>query len=270
MWEAILDRLTAYRCAFEIRETAGPGAAENIARQASNEDFHAIVVAGGDGTINEAVNGLVGTDMPMAVIPLGTANVLAAEIGLSSNSTNVARTIISGTAKPAHLGLVNGRHFILMAGIGFDAHVVKNVRPQMKRRFGKGAYVLETLRALSTFTFQTYHLNLDGQDWQAASAIIANGHYYGGRFVCAPDASLDQTDLHCCLFAKPGRWNTMRYAGGLLTGTLGSFPDVHVVPARKIIIDGPPADPVQGDGDILAVLPATIQAAPQTINIIRP
>lgn len=270
LWESVLAQLDRMGCDVTVRETSGCGAAETLASQAARGDFHAAIVAGGDGTINEAVNGLIGSSLPMGIIPLGTANVLAAEIGLPVKAEAIARTILCGRARPAHVGEANGRHFIQMAGVGFDAHVVRNVSTALKRKIGKGAYVFESVRALAAFDFPRYRLTLDGVPCEAASAIVANGHFYGGRFVCAPDASLEDPRFHVCLFERSGAWNAMRYANALLLGRLGKLRDVRIVPATEIVVEGPLGDPVQGDGDIVATLPATIRPAAHAVNLIRP
>src|SRR5262249_60700955 len=149
-----------------------------------------LVIAGGGGTINEAVNGLLsrggGAASPLALVPLGTANVLANEIGLVTAPAAVARTIARGAAVRAYVGIANGRCFTAMAGAGFDAHVVAHVSLRLKRLLGKGAYVLESLRQLWRFPFPRYRVTIDGQSYDAASVIVAKGHYYGGRHLRAP------------------------------------------------------------------------------------
>lgn len=257
-------------CHVETRETAGPGAAEDMARAACRSAYDAIVVAGGDGTINEAVNGLVGGGVPLGIIPMGTANVLAAELGLPADAAGIAQVIVSGVAAPAYLGLVNGRHFIQMAGVGFDAYVVSRVGARTKRLLGKGAYVLESIRALWGFGFPRYRLTIDGTVYMAASAVIAKGHYYGGRFTCAPDARLDDPTLHVCLFEAQGPWNALRYAAGLALGRLHRMADTRIVVSTFIVVEGPAGDPIQGDGEILNVLPSIVSVAATTFPVLRP
>ncbi len=257
-------------CRIEIRNTKGPGAAEDLARTARYGGYDAVIVAGGDGTINEAVNGLAGGNVPLGVIPMGTANVLAAELDLPEGATAIARIIADGASFPVHLGQANGRFFIQMAGIGFDAYVVSHVNPRLKRLLGKGAYICESVRALWSFAFPHYRLTIDGETYDAASAVIANGHYYGGRFTCAPTARIDHPILHVCLFERAGPWHALRYAAGLALGRLDRMRDVRIVETDFIVIEGPTGDPLQGDGEILNVLPATISVAPVTIRVLRP
>jgi diacylglycerol kinase family enzyme len=154
-----------------------------------------------------------------------------------------------------------------MAGVGFDAHVVANVSLRLKRRLGKGAYVLESLRQLFRFGFPGYRVTVDGRTFEAASVIVAKGHYYAGRFVCAPDARIDLPELHVCLFERNGRWNALRYALALALGRLPRLPDVRIVRGRSISITGPQGDPVQGDGDIIATLPVQIGLASRQLPL---
>jgi diacylglycerol kinase (ATP) len=271
-----LKLLRASGCEVAVQATAARGDAETIARGFGAPPLaqDLLVIAGGDGTINEAVNGLLsaGGDgaSSMALVPLGTANVLANEIGLATAPAAVARAIARGASVRAYVGVANGRCFTAMAGAGFDAHVVANVSLRLKRLLGKGAYILESLRQLWRFPFPRYHVTVDGQSYEAASVIVAKGHFYAGRYVCAPEARLDEPEFHVCLFERGGRWNAIRYALALALGRLPRLPDFRILRGRAVTIDGPPGDPLQGDGDIIARLPARIEIAPQPLRLIVP
>ena len=253
-----------------VRPTTKRGDAEAFAREADPADVDVIAVAGGDGTINEVINGLSDQTIPLAVMPLGTANVLAHEIGLQMTPKNIARTIAHASPKPISLGVVNGRRFVMMAGFGFDAYVVSRVNPGVKKLLGKTAYVVSTLRALLAFNFPKYRVSVDGQSFNVASAVIANGHFYGGTFVCAPDARLEDPSLHVVLFLNPGAMRTVRYAIWLALGRLHRLPDVKIIPAIDVVVEKWNDDPVQGDGDILAHLPAQISLAPRQLDVLMP
>lgn len=269
-FERILSALIAEGVDVDVRPTTKRGDAEAFAMSADPEKLDAIAVAGGDGTINEVVNGLGDKKLALAVIPLGTANVLAHEIGLGGTPREIARTIATGRAQPISVGIVNGRRFVMMAGFGFDAHVVAQVKPAVKKFLGKTAYVLSTLKTLASFRFPRYRVIVDGESFDVASAVIANGHFYGGTFVCAPDARLQDPSLHVVLFMKPGVLRTMRYAVWLALGRLTKLPDVKIVPATDITVERVDAEPVQGDGDILASLPARITLAPAALALLMP
>jgi diacylglycerol kinase (ATP) len=276
---ATLRHLQSAGCDLALRETTARGDAERFAREAAALTNGAaadlFVVAGGDGTINEAVNGLIaarnGVPLPaLAVVPLGTANVLAQEIGLSTVPAAIARDIAAGLPRAIHIGAANGRCFTMMAGAGFDAHVVAGVSPALKRRLGKLAYVLESVRQLFRFGFPRYRVTIDGSVHDAASVIVAKGHFYGGRFVCAPEARLEAPEFQVCLFERGGRWNAVRYALALALGRLPRLGDYRIVGGRSVVIEGPPGDPVQGDGDIIARLPVCIELVSQPLRVVMP
>lgn len=277
-----LDRLAACGVTVTVRETTAAGDAQAFA--ATAEGYDLVAVAGGDGTINEAANGLAaraaqggpGDAVPaLAIIPLGTANVLAAELGYPDMTPETAAAALAhGVARPACAGIANGRLFCQMAGVGFDAHVVAGVDVAFKRRVGKLAYVVETLRQIRRYRPRRYAVDIDGVRHIAASAVIANGHFYAGRYSCAPDASIDAPRLDVCLFGRTGRWHVIRYAVGLVTGRLHRFADVEIVAAQHVRIaaldaNGGP-EPVQGDGDIVTHLPVDISIAPARLGVVRP
>lgn len=269
-FERILAALVREGLDVRVRPTGARGDAEAFAREASSNEIDVLAVAGGDGTVNEVVNGLADPNLPLAVIPLGTANVLAHEIGLGGSAADIARTIAVGSPKPISVGVVNGRKFVMMAGFGFDAFVVASVRPRIKRLIGKAAYVLATLFALFRFKFPRYRVIVDGKTFDVASAVIANGHYYGGTFVCAPNARLWDPTLHVCLFLGGGAIRTLRYAVWLALGRLDRLPDVMVVSATAIEVETVDHGPVQGDGDVLAHLPARISLIPDALRLMVP
>ena len=274
-YEAVLARLRAAGCEITVRETTHRGDAEAFASRLTREDCDLLVVAGGDGTINEVVNGLGanrdgGAALPLGIIPLGTANVLAIESGLGLSPLAVAEALLAGEIRPISLGEANGRRFLLMAGAGFDAHVVAGVDGGLKRWLGKGAYVWETLRQFRAYPFPRFKLVIDGEETAAYSVIAANARHYGGRFVIAGQAALEAPSLEVCLFDKGGRWQAMLYAGALTLGLLPRMASVRTLRCRQLAISGPAEDPVQGDGDIVASLPAQIRVLPDALSLVFP
>jgi YegS/Rv2252/BmrU family lipid kinase len=268
--------------AVELQATGARGDAERFAREAGAgmNGFAALdllAIAGGDGTINEAVNGLIAVagangqaSLPLAIVPLGTANVLAREIGQGFSAAVAAETALGGAPRRIYLGQANGRCFTIMAGAGFDAHVVANVSTALKQRIGKLAYVWEALRQLFRFPYQRYRVTVDGIVFDAASVVVAKGRLYAGPYVAAPDARLDRPEFQVCLFQRGGRWNAIRYAAALAMGVLPKLGDYRIVTGREVRIDGPAGDPVQGDGDIIAHLPAEIRLAPAALSLMAP
>src|SRR5579883_3499293 len=222
-WLSCLDSLGA---AVTVSETAGPRHAERLARAADPAQYDAVAVAGGDGTINEAVNGLAGSPLPLALLPLGTANVLAAEIGLPRSLPALARIAAFAPARPVWPGEAvpegagPGRRFLIMAGIGFDAEVVEHLDLRLKRRIGKLAYVASILGRLRAYHPGGYRAELGGTAITAASLVAAKAHFYGGRFVLAPAARLDVPSFQVVLFQRAGRGAALGYLAAMGLGTL--------------------------------------------------
>jgi YegS/Rv2252/BmrU family lipid kinase len=266
----VLEALERRGLSVRLEPTKKRGDAESLARGAKASGADRLVVAGGDGTINESLNGLEGPMPPLAIVPLGTANVLAHELGLGRRAEAVAAAIAEGQPRAVTLGLVNGRRFSMMAGVGFDAHVVRDVDPNLKRLIGKGAYALETLRQLFVFAPRFYDVTIDGAKRRAASVIVCNGHYYGGKFVAAPTARLDAPEFQVVLFERAGRLATLRYALALALNRLPKTAGVAILPARTVEIAGPAGEPVQADGDIVARLPARFDAIPEAARLVGP
>ena len=266
----VTRHLEAAGCEFTIERTQAPGHATRLAAAARAHDVDAVVAAGGDGTINEVVNGLADPRLPLGIVPLGTANVLAAEIGLPVEAEAVTQTLLEGTTSPIALGSINGRRFMAMVGAGFDAHVVNEVSLPLKRWLGKGAYVLATLDQMLRFRFPSYRVTIDGVTHEVASVVVANGRYYAGRHLCAPEGDLEAPDLQVCLFQRRGALGVATYGLALLGGRLPRLESVTIVPAKRLVIDGPAGDPVQVDGDVGATLPAEIEIQPGALCLIRP
>ncbi len=274
-FDAMLAGLHSAGWTVDVRETGRRGDAERFAAEAVASQVDGVIAAGGDGTINEVANGMLGSAIPLAICPLGTANVLAAEIGLEPSADAVVRALLAGNIQRINIGMANDRAFLMMAGIGFDANVVHGIVPRLKRLLGKGAYVLESLRQLWRYSFPAFTFMIDGVAVTAASGIIANGHYYGGRFVCAPNARLTDPDFQVCLFMRTGRFNVARYAIAMAMGRLPALADVKLMTAKRVQVTCVPHDhnaaqPVQGDGDTIGSLPVTIRAHGGRLNLIVP
>jgi YegS/Rv2252/BmrU family lipid kinase len=267
---AVLARLEAAGCRIELRATAACGDAERLAAAASAADHDVLVVAGGDGTINEVANGLRDPRLPLALIPLGTANVLAAAIGLATDPAAIAAAILRGRSRRIGVGRVDGRRFLLMVGAGLDAHVVRDLNPRMKRQLGRLAYALATLRQLGRFPFPAYRLRIDGIERSCASVVIARSRFYGGRFLCAPAADPASPLLQVCLFERSGAWPVLRYGLALLTGRLPSAAGFRVQPARQVELLAPVGEPLQGDGDIIGQIGATVMVEPDALTLLYP
>jgi YegS/Rv2252/BmrU family lipid kinase len=267
---SVLSALLARGCETSVHTTSARGDAEELTRNLRREQVDVLAIAGGDGTINEVLNGLDAASPPVAVIPLGTANVLAAEIGLGSEPEAVADTIAFGHPRRISLGLVNERRFAVMASLGLDAEVVRYVSLRLKRYLGKGAYAYETLNQLMSFAPAPYDLSIDGEHRQAYGLIVANGRFFAGQFVVAPDARLDKPTFDVCCCTSGGRLATLRYLAAMVRGRLPERADYRIIQATSVRISGPDGAAVQADGDLVARLPATISIQPDAVALMVP
>jgi YegS/Rv2252/BmrU family lipid kinase len=274
----LLARVTAALAAAGIAvRTAATGARGDAARMAREScDGGTIAVAGGDGTINEAINGMAGGGARLALIPLGTANVLAAELGLPGEADALARIAAGDAVRAIHLGQaeIGGatRRFSMMAGVGFDAHVVANVPPGLKRAAGKLAYGWQMFVEWLRLAPRRYRVTADGTAYDCASVIVAKGRFYAGRYVAAPEASLDRASFELVLFERGGRLAVLRYALALGLGRLHAAKGVRILRAREVSIDGAAAsaggEPVHADGEMIGTLPARFTIAPDRLRVL--
>lgn len=273
--EAAVAALESAGVTVTVVSTEGPFHAEELARTA-NGRFTAVLAAGGDGTAHEVANGLMARPAPLAlgILPYGTANCLARELGLPLSPAAAAAFLAHGNTVEVPLGQAahagGTRHFLVMLGAGFDAHVVARLPPDLKRRLGGLAYALECLRTWAVTQGRLYELSLDGHRVRVGQAVIANGHYYGGRMVLAPGASIYQAGLWACLFERSERWRALRYLTWSVLGRLQRLPDYRLVKASTIGLIGPAGSPVQCDGEIVGTMPMDISVAQRPLPLLVP
>jgi len=253
-----------------VVETAGPGHATALARAERDETADVLVAAGGDGTINEVAAGIAGSNRKLGILPLGTANVLAWEIGLAPRYDLAADVVARGETRSVRLGKAGDRPFLIMASAGIDSRVVAAMSARLKRHLGKFAYVLIGVREAFRHSYPQLELKIDGQTERAFLMIAANASRYGGPFVVAPDADLGSSDLQVVLLRRGGPWNMLRYGLALLGNRLTDLPDADVRPARSIELCGPPGHPVQADGDLVATAPCRIDIGEQVVDLVVP
>ncbi|WP_439576514.1 diacylglycerol/lipid kinase family protein [Elioraea sp.] len=232
-----------------------------------------MVAAGGDGTIAEVVNGIAGSDARLGVIPIGTANVFAHELGLAFGAAAIAAALKGGQVRhviPGRARFADGRArlFVQMLGVGLDAAVVASLNGALKRRIGKGAYVVETLRQIARWSFPRLSLALDGTFAEGAQVIATKGRFYGGRFLLAPEAAPDTPGLSACVFERGGWWPALRAGLTLPVGLLPRLPGVARHRVATLEIAAPAGLPVQADGDLIGMTPVTVADAASRIAVI--
>lgn len=263
---AVVQRLSQRGYRVTVRVTERAGHAEQLARSAAGVPI--IVAAGGDGTVNEIVAGLDGAAAVVAVLPLGTANVLALELGLDRDPDRFAAAVAAGRTVTAWPGEVNGRNFMLMASVGFDAEVVAAVTPAQKHRLGKAAYVLAALRLWLAGRQTALRVTVDGTAHAAAGVVVSKSHCYAGHFVLAPEAGIAVPKLFVVLMAGGRRRDRLRYAWAMLRGRLHLQPDVRVIAAHEVSVASDAPAPVQVDGDIRGATPVLIRVGARPVRLI--
>lgn len=274
----VLAALEAAGAAVEVRETRAPGDARAIAAALAPADG-IVAAAGGDGTAAEAADGLLRNPdrarLALGVIPLGTANVLAREIGLPRAPEALARVLLGGGRMDVRPGLLcpegaEPRAFLLMASAGFDARTVARVRPAAKRRLGGLAYVLAGLSEAFAPPSPPLRVEADGREFSARIAVAARARRYGGPFVLAPEAGLERSGFAVVLLPRDDPPALLRYSLGLMSGWGCLLRDAIRLPAAGIRISAAGNAPLQADGDAAGQLPAVIRPAGETLALIVP
>ncbi len=270
----VVDALRRRGCEVVLHMTQGPGDAERLARTA-DPVFDVIVAAGGDGTVNEVANGLRRGSQLLAVLPLGTGNVLANEIEMPHAPEALARVIAEAPARPIWPGLAGDRLFLAVAGIGFDADVLSALGAGLKRRIGKLAFVWAVVLCLLRYRRRQFVVGAVGAEHRAASVVVVKGRRYAGNFVIAPAASLADPMLHVVLFRRPGRLAAVRALAALALGGLHRLPEVSIFAAPSVAIAATATEsdatfPVEIDGEITARMPIAFGIAETPLLLVQP
>jgi YegS/Rv2252/BmrU family lipid kinase len=258
----------------EVRATAGPNDAARLAADAAREGFSDVIVSGGDGTINEALQGLVGTGVRLAVWPRGTANVLGLELHLPRQIDRLVDVITAGKILRAHVGRVTiektgeQRHFLLMAGIGIDAAIVDRVKPELKKHVGKAAFWYSGLANFALWRPREFALEVDGRQHTATFAALGKTPRYGGNLAITPRARLDSPYFEICLIHSVHRLRYLRllpYAmfGGIPEGMKG----VSYLRASHVRATGEGVL-AQIDGELIGSLPMTFTITPHVVEVV--
>ena len=270
LWR-VLDVMVQNGVKLEIAETLHSGHATELARIASADGMRLVVAAGGDGTIAEVAAGLEGSDTPMGIIPLGTANVLAHELDLPFAPAAEAAALAFGRTRALWPGIAStggaSRLFVQMIGAGFDAEVVHHLSLPLKRALGKGAYVLQGLRETIRYQFPKIAITIDGVPTEAGSVIVTKGRFYAGHYTLAPDASPMAPGFTVAMFDRSGPFATLAYGAALPLNMIHHMPGVRLQRAEEVVIG---AYPTQTDGDPCGIGPTLIRNAKAPIRVVVP
>ena len=277
---------------LELSPTVKPGAASELAEDAAKQDKDVVLVCGGDGTINEAINGLAGSRVSLGLLPGGTANILAREVGLPLDPVRAAADFVRWSPRRIPLGKAtwcppsvspnaptprNGRasrYFVTVAGIGYDAHVVYKLPFQVKMSWGVVGYIAEALRQAFRYPFQSFSCRMDdGPDRVATFAAAQRARNYGGWLHLTPAARFFDDRFNLCLFKSANRARYFLYAALVLARQHFLLPDVELVEARKLCCAAQVAGETirfELDGELVGTLPATFEIVPDALTLLVP
>jgi len=271
-----VDLLAANGLSVTLVATSGPGSGSELARRELADGRDLLIVCGGDGTINEVVNGMVGSHVPLAILPAGTGNVLAKELGLPWNIWRAAEYIPGGVVRRIALGRAASpewgeRHFISVAGAGADANLIYRLSQKEKLSLGMLSFWLEGFRQLFRYDFREFMVQADGQGLPATLIVVGRTRHYGGPIEITRRASLFADDFEVALFPRRPRPVYLLYLLAQWFGALERFRGVRFVRAQRVV-----ARPfeqrvyAQADGELLGALPVEFTIVPDALSLLVP
>ena len=247
-----------------------------LAREAVAAGADLVVVAGGDGTINETLNGLVGRAVPLAVLPLGTANVLATEMGLPKSPIRAVASLPALVPNRISVGHIQPtgaepRHFLLMAGVGLDAHIVGNVDLDLKKHLGKLAYWVGGFSQLGR-KFPQFEVTANGDSLDSSFALVSRVRNYGGDLEIARSASLLDDHFEMVAFEGQDSFRYLKYLTGVLANSLDKMKGVSIRKVREVEFRAKTDSEifVQVDGELAGQVPATVKIVPDALTLLMP
>jgi diacylglycerol kinase family enzyme len=254
-----------------------PGSTEaargQVRESVASGRYDAILAAGGDGTIRQVASSLIGTATPLGIVPVGTGNVLAHEIGLAPEPRTIADMLLHGPVIDAACARANDEPFLLMAGAGFDGRVIAALDHRLKSQVGKAAYAGPMLGALA-HPVDTLTVQVDGATHEASWAVISNVRHYGGNFVMARRTGIRERGLQAILFKAKNRavlvGQLMALAMGTLDERCASHGDVEILPCLRARVSAQKPVPTQIDGDAFGSTPLEIEAGSADLRLIVP
>jgi len=265
---------------LDVNPTTGPGSARGLACAAVQAGAESIIVCGGDGTLNDVVNALALGSCPLAILPGGTANIAAKDLGLPHDPVAAARELTRVRPSRIALGRVSwqagepgSRYFLSIAGVGFDAYVVHSLPWELKSAFGVGAYCWEAVRQAFRHGFPRFVCRNGTSEWRGTMGVFQRTERYAGWFHLAPGASLLSDRMKLCLFAGRGPWRYAVYAGAVALRRHAELHDVRLVdccpvscfaeePSKRIYLEI--------DGELAGELPATFDLVPDALTLLLP
>lgn len=270
--EALVESLRARGAVVETATTLVRGHGTELARTAVGQGADVVLACGGDGTVNEVVNGLAGTPTALAVFPAGTVNVWAREVGIPTDPVRNAALLWEGERRLIDLGKAGDRYFLLMAGIGLDADVASQISGPEKRRWGVLAYLGRGIFTALRWPRQRMWLSLDGRSLRrrALFLVIGNTRLYGGVVNITHRAVADDGQLDVCLFGGQGLLEKLAHTFRVATRSHTRATTVEYYRAQRLTLVTRPKVAVQVDGDTIGQTPMTFEAVSLALKVIVP
>jgi len=253
-----------------IKATIGPGDAEAQAERAVDQGYTTIIAAGGDGTINEVVNGIGTAPVTLGILPMGTVNVFAMELGIPFNIEAAWKVIRGRKTRSIDLASANGHYFVQMAGIGLDAQIVQRNNSDIKAVLGPLSYLLTATQVAAEKPPLLHVYVEDRPPVEGCFVLVGNGRFYGGPFALFDRANLQDGFLDICVFKQMNYLALMRYFRGALFGSLSKFSDVHYFKARKLRVEADRDVPLEADGELAGHAPVDFVVRRRKLKVIVP
>ena len=269
----IFDALRGLGYIVEELETTEHGDAKRLAREAVDAGFDLVCAVGGDGTVNETINGLAGSDIPLAIIPTGTVNVLAMELGIPLEPPDAVKLLESGTVSWIDLGLAGDRYFGLMAGVGMDAAVVASMHPTMKRALKEAAFAVQGLGTYLTHDDPLFRVTSKERTVEGYFAVFGNSSNYGGAFGITPLADMRDGLLDVCVLKDKSFVSTVWYWTAALINAHIKHPKVEYFRTESALVAAVEGDKevlVQTDGEVAGKLPMECKVVPRALRVVVP
>jgi len=267
-WRERIESI-AYGCT--LFTTSRSGEAETMARHAAEKGFKKIAAAGGDGTINEVVNGLAGSNAALGLLPLGTVNVFAMELGLPANNLEFCWEVIQGdNMRFVDLPSANRKYFVQLAGVGLDAQVVKETSLAFKRSLGPLSYLISAAQIAAREPPRLFIESESASVDQASFVLVGNGRHYGGPFPFFKQAVLDDGLLDVVAFKRLGYLDIIKYLQDVVFSSDIRVPEVEYFQTRNLRITSDQDVPVELDGELVGTCPVDFQIREKALRVLAP
>jgi YegS/Rv2252/BmrU family lipid kinase len=265
-----IERLKRLNRNVVIRTTKGPGDAEAQTERAVEQGYTTLVAAGGDGTINEVVNGIGSAHVALGILPMGTVNVVAMELGIPFDLVAAWKVVRAGKVRLIDQASANGHLFIQMAGIGLDAQIVERNSRQIKQVLGPLSYLLTATQVAAEKPPRLRVISAGRPTVEGSFVLVGNGRLYGGPFSLFKEADMQDGLLDVCVFKHMNYLALMRYFRGALFGSLTKFTDVAYFKARSLRVEANRHVPLEADGELVGHAPVEFSVRRRKLRVLVP